>query len=86
MQVNQIQERIKSLKLAIQDYQDIAIEGELSEEEKELCKEIRWHTHEQIEDARRIIYELEEEIADLEDMITLAKLAEVLKKEEEDWK
>lgn len=83
MQVNQIQERINSLKLAIQDYQDIAIEGELSQEERELCGAINWHTKKEIKNAKKIIYELEEELADLEDKIALAELAEVLKGQEE---
>lgn len=83
MQIDKIQERIKSLKQAIQDYQDIAIEGELSQEEKELCRAINWHTEKEIENAKGIIYELKGELADLEDQIALAKLLDGLKGEEE---
>lgn len=74
MQVKELIEKLRELKEELSYFQDIAIEGEVSIENKEFFSGIDWHTDDEIDYAKKIIPELEAEITELEDKITLAKI------------
>ena len=78
MQVKDMIERLEELKDELSYFQDIAIEGEVSIENKEFFSGIDWHTDDEIDYAKKIIPELEAEITELEDKITLAKILKML--------
>lgn len=78
MQVKDMIEKIEELKQQLSYFQDIAIEGEISSENKEFFDKIDWHTDDEVDYAKKIIPELEAEITELEDKITLAKILKEL--------
>lgn len=78
MQVKELIEKLRELKEELSYFQDIAIEGEVSIENKEFFSGIDWHTDDEIDYAKKIIPELEAEITELEDKITLAKILKML--------
>ena len=78
MQVKELIEKLRELKEQLSYFQDIAIEGEVSIENKEFFSGIDWHTDDEIDYAKKIIPELEAEITELEDKITLAKILKML--------
>ena len=78
MQVKETIERLEELKQQLSYFQDIAIEGEVSIKNKEFFSGIDWHTDDEIDYAKKIIPELEAEITELEDKITLAKILKML--------
>lgn len=78
MQVKELIEKLRELKEELSYFQDIAIEGEVSIENKEFFSGIDWHTDDEIDYAKKIIPELEAEITELEDKITLAKILKEL--------
>lgn len=78
MQVKDMIEKLEELKQQLSYFQDIAIEGEVSFENKKFFSEINWHTDDEIDYAKKIIPELEAEITELEDKITLAKILKML--------
>lgn len=78
MQVKETIEKLEELKQQLSYFQDIAIEGEVSLENKEFFSGIDWHTDDEIDYAKKIIPELEAEITELEDKITLAKILKEL--------
>ena len=78
MQVKDMPERLEELKDELSYFQNIAIEGEVSIKNKEFFSGIDWHTDDEIDYAKKIIPELEAEITELEDKITLAKILKML--------
>ena len=78
MQVKDMIERLEELKDELSYFQDIAIEDEVSFENKKFFSEINWHTEDEVDYAKKIIPELEAEITELEDKITLAKILKEL--------
>ena len=78
MQVKDMIEKLEELKQQLSYFQDIAIEGEVSIKNKEFFSGIDWHTDDEIDYAKKIIPELEAEITELEDKITLAKILKEL--------
>ena len=78
MQVKETIEKLEELKQQLSYFQDIAIEGEVSLENKEFFSGIDWHTEDDVDYAKKIIPELEAEITELEDKITLAKILKEL--------
>ena len=78
MQVKDMIEKIEELKQQLSYFQDIAIEGEISAENKEFFDKIDWHKDDEVDYAKKIIPELEAEITELEDKITLAKILKEL--------
>ena len=78
MQVKDMIEKLEELKQQLSYFQDIAIEGEVSFENKKFFSEINWHTEDEVDYAKKIIPELEAEITELEDKITLAKILKEL--------
>ena len=78
MQVKDMIEKLEELKQQLSYFQDIAIEGEVSLENKELFSGIDWHKDDEVDYAKKIIPELEAEITELEDKITLAKILKEL--------
>ncbi len=78
MQVKDMIERLEELKDELSYFQNIAIEGEVSIKNKEFFSGIDWHTDDEIDYAKKIIPELEAEITELEDKITLAKILKML--------
>ena len=73
MQITKMQKKVKELKSKVYKLQNIAIEGDVPEEDREFYLS-NWHTEEEIECVKYLIKELEREIADLEDKIILEKL------------
>ena len=67
-------EIVPSLKEQFSYFQDIAIEDEVSFENKKFFSEINWHTEDEVDYAKKIIPELEAKITELEDKIALAKI------------
>lgn len=78
MQVKETIEKLEELKQQLSYFQDIAIEGEISAENKEFFDKIDWHKDDEVDYAKKIIPELEAEITELEDKITLAKILKML--------
>lgn len=78
MQVKDMIEKLEELKQQLSYFQDIAIEGEISAENKEFFDKIDWHKDDEVDYAKKIIPELEAEITELEDKITLAKILKEL--------
>ena len=78
MQVKETIEKLEELKQQLSYFQDIAIEGEISAENKEFFDKIDWHKDDEVDYAKNIIPELEAEITELEDKITLAKILKML--------
>ena len=78
MQEKEMKEILEELKEQLSYFKDIAIEGEVSFENKKFFSEINWHTDDEIDYAKKIIPELEAEITELEDKITLAKILKML--------
>lgn len=78
MQVKETIEKLEELKQQLSYFQDIAIEGEISAENKEFFDKIDWHKDDEVDYAKKIIPELEAEITELEDKITLAKILKEL--------
>ena len=74
MQITKMQKKVKELKRKVYKLQNIAIEGDILEEDKEFYLGVNRHTEEEIECAKYVIEELERKIADLEDKIILEKL------------
>ena len=74
MQVKDMIERLEELKDELSYFQDIAIEDEVSFENKKFFSEINWHTEDEVDYAKKIIPELEAKITELEDKIALAKI------------
>ena len=74
MQVKELIEKLRELKEELSYFQDIAIEGEVSIENKKFFSEINWHTEDEVDYAKKIIPELEAKITELEDKIALAKI------------
>ena len=74
MQVKELIEKLRELKEELSYFQDIAIEGEVSFENKKFFSEINWHTEDEVDYAKKIIPELEAKITELEDKIALAKI------------
>ena len=74
MQVKDMIEKLEELKQQLSYFQDIAIEGEVSIENKEFFSGIDWHTDDEVDYAKKIIPELEAKITELEDKIALAKI------------
>ena len=74
MQVKEMIEKLRELKEELSYFQDIAIEGEVSIENKKFFSEINWHTEDEVDYAKKIIPELEAKITELEDKIALAKI------------
>ena len=74
MQVKETIEKLEELKQQLSYFQDIAIEGEVSFENKKFFSEINWHTEDEVDYAKKIIPELEAKITELEDKIALAKI------------
>ena len=74
MQITKMQKKVKELKRKVYKLQNIAIEGDILEEDKEFYLGVNMHTEEEIECVKYLIKELEREIADLEDKIILEKL------------
>ena len=73
-----MKELLEELKEQLSYFQDIATEDEVSIENKKFFSEINWHTEDEINYAKKIIPELEAEITELEDKITLAKILKEL--------
>lgn len=73
MQITKMQKKVKELKSKVYKLQNIAIEGDVPEEDREFYLS-NWHTEEEIECVKYLIKELEREIADLEDKIILVEL------------
>ena len=78
MQVKDMIEKLEELKQQLSYFQDIAIEGEISAENKEFFDKIDWHKDDEVDYAKKIIPELEAKITELEDKITLAKILKEL--------
>ena len=78
MQVKELIEKLRELKEELSYFQDIAIEGEVSIENKKFFSEINWHTEDEVDYAKKIIPELEAKITELEDKIALAKILKEL--------
>lgn len=78
MQEKEMKEILEELKEQLSHFQDIAIEGEVSFENKKFFSEINWHTEDEVDYAKKIIPELEAKITELEDKITLAKILKML--------
>lgn len=74
MQEKGMKEILEELKEQLSYFQDIAIEGEVSFENKKFFSEINWHTEDEVDYAKKIIPELEAKITELEDKIALAKI------------
>ena len=74
MQEKGMKEILEELKEQFSYFQDIAIEDEVSFENKKFFSEINWHTDDEIDYAKKIIPELEAKITELEDKIALAKI------------
>ena len=74
MQEKEMKEILEELKEQFSYFQDIAIEDEVSIENKKFFSEINWHTEDEINYAKKIIPELEAKITELEDKIALAKI------------
>ena len=79
MQITKMQKKVKELKSKVYKLQNIAIEGDVPEEDREFYLS-NWHTEEEIECVKYLIKELEREIADLEDKIILVELLRKKKK------
>ena len=78
MQEKEMKEILEELKEQLSYFQDIAIEDEVSFENKKFFSEINWHTEDEVDYAKKIIPELEAKITELEDKITLAKILKEL--------
>lgn len=78
MQEKEMKEILEELKEQLSYFQDIAIEDEVSIENKKFFSEINWHTEDDVDYAKKIIPELEAKITELEDKITLAKILKEL--------
>ncbi len=74
MQEKEMKEILEELKEQLSYFQDIAIEDEVSIENKKFFSEINWHTEDEVDYAKKIIPELEAKITELEDKIALAKI------------
>ena len=74
MQEKEMKEILEELKEQLSYFKDIAIEGEVSFENKKFFSEINWHTEDEVDYAKKIIPELEAKITELEDKIALAKI------------
>lgn len=74
MQEKGMKEILEELKEQLSYFQDIAIEGEVSFENKKFFSEINWHTEDEVDYAKKIIPELEAKITELEDKIALVKI------------
>lgn len=74
MQEKGMKEILEELKEQFSYFQDIAIEDEVSFENKKFFSEINWHTEDEVDYAKKIIPELEAKITELEDKIALAKI------------
>lgn len=78
MQEKEMKEILEELKEQLSYFQDIAIEDEVSIENKKFFSEINWHTEDDVDYAKKIIPELEAKITELEDKIALAKILKEL--------
>lgn len=78
MQEKEMKEILEELKEQLSYFQDIVTEDEVSIENKKFFSEINWHTEDEVDYAKKIIPELEAEITELEDKITLAKILKML--------
>jgi len=78
MQEKEMKEILEELKEQLSYFKDIAIEGEVSFENKKFFSEINWHTEDEVDYAKKIIPELEAKITELEDKIALAKILKML--------
>ena len=52
MQITKMQKKVKELKRKVYKLQNIAIEGDVPEEDREFYLGVNWHTEEEIECAK----------------------------------